>query len=121
MDFKEFDYSDLSSDSNDFDGSNKSTSEEQIIKQYQEDEQVMIRLFVQWCVNHEVDPSGLYASAYPEQPVNAALQKVLKEMNEDEPIELANETILDVLQLFGNFELAFVVSEEIERITKQQK
>jgi len=118
MDFKEFDYTD---DFNDFDGSNKLTSEEQIIKQYQEDEQVMIRLFVQWCVNHQVDPSGLYAKAYPEQPVNAALQKVLKEMNDGEPIDLGDEMILDVLQLFGNFELAFVVSEEIERITKQKK
>lgn len=100
---------------------NELSIEEQVIKKYQQDENVMIQLFVQWCLNHEVDPNELYARAYPEQQKNPSLQKVLKEMNGSEPMEIDNETMLDVLQLFGNFDLAFVLSEEIERIAKLDK
>lgn len=114
MDFKEFDYTD------DFGDSNGLSKEEQVIKKYQEDEQMMIELFVQWCINHELNPNKLYSKAYPDQAENPALQKVLKEMNDGEKIDLGDETLLDVLQLFGNFDLAFVVSEELERITRQQ-
>ena len=35
-------------------------------------------------------------------------------------IEIDNETMLDVLQLFGNYDLAFVLSEEIERLSKKK-
>lgn len=117
MDFKEFDYTE---DFNDFDGTNELSSEEKTIEKYREDEQMMIGLFVQWCINHELDPNKLYAQAYPEQPVNPSLQTVLKEMDDGEKIELAAETLLDVLQLFGNFDLAFVVSEELARIKQEE-
>ena len=100
---------------------NHLSMDEQVIKKYQEDEQVMIQLFVQWCLNYELDPNELYARAYPEQLVNLALQETVKEMDGDEPIDIGNETMLDVLQLFGNDELAFVVTEEIERITKMHR
>jgi hypothetical protein len=93
--------------------------DEQVIQKYQEDEQLMIQLFVQWCVNHELDPNELYARAYPEQQENASLQKVLKDMGDSDPLEIDNETMMDVLQLFGNFDLAFVLSEEIERLSKK--
>jgi ABC-type nitrate/sulfonate/bicarbonate transport system substrate-binding protein len=93
--------------------------DEQVIQKYQEDEQLMIQLFVQWCVNHELDANELYARAYPEQQENASLQKVLKEMNDSDHLEIDNETMMDVLQLFGNFDLAFVLSEEIERLSKK--
>lgn len=115
MDFKEFDYADILDDSSQLSG------EEQVIKKYQEDEQMMIGLFVQWCINHELNPNKLYAKAYPDQPTNPALQKVLKEMDDGEKVELGVETLLDVLQLFGNFDLAFVVSEELQRITNEQE
>ena len=93
--------------------------DEQVIQKYQEDEQLMIQLFVQWCVNHELDPNELYGRAYPEQPKNASLQKVLKELDDADHLEIDNETMLDVLQLFGNYDLAFVLSEEIERLAKK--
>lgn len=93
--------------------------DEQVIQKYQEDEQLMIQLFVQWCVNHELNPNELYARAYPEQPENAALQKEVKEMEDADPLEIDNETMMDVLQLFGNYDLAFVLSEEIERLSKK--
>lgn len=93
--------------------------DEQVIQKYQEDEQLMIQLFVQWCVNYELDANELYARAYPEQQENASLQKILKEMDDSDPLEIDNETMMDVLQLFGNFDLAFVLSEEIERLSKK--
>ncbi|MFD1927199.1 hypothetical protein ACFSFY_03875 [Sporosarcina siberiensis] len=96
------------------------TSEEFIIKKYQEDEQIMIQLFVAWCLNHNLDPQLLYSKAYPEQVVNESLQKTIKEMDDVDPLDIGNETLMDVLQMFGNDELAFVVSDEIEQISKRQ-
>ena len=95
--------------------------DEQVIEKYQQDERVMIQLFVQWCINHDLDPNELYAQAYPEQGENSILQKVLKERDEHEQIDIDNETMLDVLQLFGNYDLAFVLSEEIERLSRIKK
>lgn len=100
---------------------NELSIDEQVIAKYKQDEKVMIQLFVQWCINHEVDPNELYARAYPEQQKNLSLQDVLKEMDGAEEMEIDNETMLDVLQLFGNFDLAFILSEEIDRIAKSQK
>ena len=93
--------------------------DEQVIKKYEQDEQMMIQLFAQWCVNHSLDPQKLYKKAYPDQQKNTALQRVVDEMNDSERIDIDNETMLDVLQLFGNFDLAFIVSDEIARLSKQ--
>ena len=95
--------------------------DEQVIEKYQQDERVMIQLFVQWCINHDLDPNFLYAQAYPEQGENAILQKVLKERDDHDQIDIDNETMLDVLQLFGNYDLAFVLSEEIDRLSRIRK
>ena len=100
---------------------NELSIDEQVIAKFQQDEKVMIQLFVQWCINHEVDPNELYARAYPEQQQNPSLQEALKEMDGAEEMEIDNEAMLDVLQLFGNFDLAFILSEEIARISKLQK
>jgi hypothetical protein len=91
---------------------------EQVIKKYQEDEQIMIRLFIQWCAKHGLDAMDLYVRAYREQIGNAALKKALEEEEVDEFVEIDHETMLEVLQLFGNNDLAFVISEEIERMSK---
>lgn len=99
---------------------NAFTIDEQVIRKYQEDEQLMVRLFVQWCTNHKLNPHELYLKAYPDQQENTVLQKVLKEMDDDEEIDIANETMLDILQLFENFELAFVVTEEIARQAQKE-
>lgn len=89
--------------------------EEQIIKNYQKDESMMILVFAQWCINHDLDPLNLYKKAYPDQPPNPTLLQTLdltvpKEESEDIP----NDTLLGVLSLFGNSDLAFVVNEAIE-------
>lgn len=92
--------------------------DEQVIQKYQEDEQLMIRLFVQWCANHQLDPKKLYKRAYPDQQENEAMQKIMEEDDEGDEIYIDNEMMLDVLQLFGNEDLAFVVAEEMDRLPK---
>lgn len=87
--------------------------EEQIIQKYKDDENLMIRLFVQWCANHKLNPQALYQQAYPEQQANPALKEVMENDDEFEELHIDNETMLDVLQLFGNDDLAFVVADEI--------
>lgn len=94
--------------------------DEQIIQKYQQDEQLMIRLFVQWCSNNELNPHALYSMAYPEQTVNETMKKIIEEAKFEEVIEIDNAMMLDVLQLFGNDDLAFIVINEIERISKKQ-
>lgn len=93
--------------------------EEQVIQKYQEDEQLMIRLFVQWCTNHQLDPHELYKHAYPNQQENVAMKNIIEQANAEDDINIDNETMLDVLQLFGNEDLAFVVADEIERLTQK--
>ncbi|HJF32254.1 MAG TPA: hypothetical protein K8V56_10850 [Sporosarcina psychrophila] len=93
----------------------------QVIQKYQQDERLMIRLFVQWCANNEVNPHDLYRRAYPEQQENETMKKIIEEAKYEEEIEIDNETMLDVLQLFGNDNLAFILTDEIERLSKNQK
>ncbi len=93
--------------------------EEQVIQKYQEDEQLMIRLFVQWCTNHQLDPQALYKRAYPNQQVNVAMQNIIEQADAEDDINIDNETMLDVLQLFGNDDLAFIVADEIERLPQK--
>ncbi|MCM3743711.1 hypothetical protein M3193_06115 [Sporosarcina luteola] len=93
--------------------------DEQVIQKYREDETLMIRLFVQWCANNELDPQLLYKKAYPEQIANPALQEVIEDDDGFDDLHIDNEAMLDVLQLFGNEDLAFIVADEIERLTRK--
>ncbi|ALS22003.1 MULTISPECIES: hypothetical protein [Paenibacillus] len=90
--------------------------EQQIIRNYQRDEQMMILVFAQWCVNHDLDPAALYRRAYPQQDANPSLQQAIAlTVPKEEAGEIADETLLGVLSLFGNDELAMVVTEEIQK------
>jgi hypothetical protein len=92
----------------------KADLEKKIIEQYKADEGMMILIFVQWCVNNDLDPVALYEKAYPEQKGNALLsQMVENSVPKEESEEIADETLLQVLSLFGNEDLAFTVTEEI--------
>jgi hypothetical protein len=94
--------------------------EDQIIRNYERDEQMMILVFAQWCVNHDLDPAELYVRAYPEQAVGDALQQAIGlTVPKEEAGEVPDETLLGVLALFGNEELAYVVTEEISRRRKK--
>lgn len=90
--------------------------EKRIIENYQNDEKVMILVFSQWCVNHGLDQVELYERAYPEQPKNKTLEEVIEEtVSKEESEEIADETLMQILQLFGNDDLAFIIQEEIEK------
>lgn len=93
---------------------------EQIIQKYKEDETLMIRLFVQWCKNHDLEPNALYKKAYPYQLKNEALKNVIETDDGFDEFYIDNETILDILQLFGNEDLAFVVSDEIQLLQRKK-
>ncbi|AFH63920.1 hypothetical protein ACVNS2_24945 [Paenibacillus caseinilyticus] len=95
---------------------NRKATEEEIIRGYQRDEQMMILVFAQWCVNHDLDPHEVYLRAYPAQGENPALQQAVElTVPKEEAGEIPDETVLGVLSLFGNEELAFAVTEEIGR------
>lgn len=90
--------------------------EQKIIEGYKQDEKMMILVFAQWCVNFDLDPEEMYKKAYPNQMNNHALQEALElTVSKKESEDIPNQTVLNVLQLFGNDDLAFIVQEEIEK------
>lgn len=90
-----------------------------VIENYQNDERMMILIYAQWCINNDLDPQRLYEEAYPEQIKNKILVDVLELTVPKKEAELVPDvSILNVLQLFGNDDLAFLVQEEIEKRDK---
>jgi hypothetical protein len=101
---------------------NQKNVEEQIIANYQKDEKMMILVFSQWCINHDLDPEELYTQAYPTQASNQALKDAIDlTVPKEEAGEISDQTLLGVLSLFGNEDLAFVVSEEMQKINKKKR
>ncbi|MBL4966687.1 hypothetical protein M1D69_01275 [Bacillus sp. PK3-037] len=90
-------------------------NEKQLAEAYERDENMMILVFAQWCVNHDLDPLELYAKAYPQQKLNESLKKTVEELivpkNESEHIP--DQTVIAVLEMFGNIDLAQAVHEVI--------
>ncbi|GLX70724.1 hypothetical protein [Paenibacillus glycanilyticus] len=101
---------------------NSKEMEQIIIERYKQDEDTMILVFAQWCVNVGLDAVALYKQAYPEQGTN---ERLVEAMTLTAPKEQAGDiddaTLLQVLSLFGNEELAFVVSEEIDRRPRKNR
>ncbi|MEI3598339.1 MULTISPECIES: hypothetical protein [Oceanobacillus] len=96
---------------------NAKEMEKRVIENYQNDERMMILIFAQWCVNNNLDAQELYNKAYPNQLNNAILDEVVEEtVPKNEADEIPTVTVLQVLQLFGNDDLAFVVQEESEKL-----
>ncbi|MFD2923844.1 hypothetical protein [Halobacillus naozhouensis] len=94
---------------------NRKEMEDQVIQSYQQDEQMMILVFAQWCINHDLDPADLYKEAYPEQADNESLIQALQlTVSKQEAGEIPDETLLGVLSLFGNDDLAFVVTKYMD-------
>ncbi|MGD6831351.1 hypothetical protein ACQCT5_04275 [Sutcliffiella halmapala] len=97
----------------------KKEVEKRIVENYQKEENMMILVFAQWCINHDLDPVALYTKAYPNQGNNPALLQALElTVSKEEAGEISNETLLGVLSLFGNDDLALMVSEEMESLKK---
>lgn len=81
-----------------------------VIEQYESDENMMVQIYVQWCINHDINPVELYSKAYPNQASNQVLLELMGS-TEKNSSHIDTGTVLYVLQLFGNDDLAFVVSE----------
>ena len=98
---------------------NQKELEEKIIENYQDQENMMILVFAQWCINHDLDPEEIYLRAYPNQNNNQALKEGIElTVSKEEAGEISDETLLGVLSLFGNDDLAFIVTEEIQKRKK---
>lgn len=94
----------------------KKDLQDKIIQNYQADEKMMILIFAQWCINNGLDPEELYLRAYPGQKGNPALREALElTVPKEEAGEVPDNTVIGALSLFGNDDLAFIVSEEIGR------
>lgn len=90
--------------------------EERIIESYKRDEEMMILVFAQWCVNNKLDPHALYLQAYPQQEGNQALSNALAlTVSEEEAGFISDDTVLGVLSLYSNDDLAYVVTEAIHQ------
>lgn len=93
-----------------------SEQDQYIIEQYKQDERAMVLIFAQWCVNEGLDPIKLYEQAYPNQARNGILLNALKKtVPKKEAVDISFETVVQALQMFGNDDLAFVVSEVYEK------
>ena len=109
-DFVDYDPS-LAAEENNF-----KTVDERVIENYQKDEQMMILIFAQWCVNNEVDANELYKRAYPEQASNQLLANIFKETLEaGKSDQVDDTTVFSVLEIFGNSDLAFEVQGVIDK------
>ncbi len=90
--------------------------EDKVIESYQNDERMMVLIYAQWCINNDLDPKVLYEQAYPHQLKNTTLIDVLElTVPKKESEHIPDVTVLNVLQLFGNDDLAFIVQEVIEK------
>lgn len=94
----------------------KQEYEKRVIESYQSDERMMILIFAQWCINNTLDPKELYVHAYPEQAKNVALKDALAlTVSKEESEDIPDHSVLNVLEIFGNNDLAFIVTEAIEK------
>lgn len=86
--------------------------EKKIIDSYQQEEAMMILIFAQWCVNNDIDPFSFYQTVYPDQINNPELQRALAlTVSKEEAEPIATDTVSQVLQYFGNEELAYAVTQ----------
>ncbi|MEI3613026.1 hypothetical protein [Pseudogracilibacillus sp. SO30301A] len=99
-----------------------SEKDKNIIEQYQNDEKMMVLIFAQWCVNNDLDAKVLYEKAYPSQLENKLLLEAMAEtVSKEESEEISVAVLQQVLQLFGNDDLAFIIQEEIDKKKKNGK
>ncbi|WP_152396558.1 hypothetical protein [Paenibacillus guangzhouensis] len=98
---------------------NRQEMERQMVEQFERDERMMILVFAQWCINHDLDPVALYTRAYPQQADNVELREALKiAVPKEEAGPIGEHIVLGMLAAYNNDELAAVVTEEIAKLKK---
>ncbi|HLQ71806.1 MAG TPA: hypothetical protein VK142_08380 [Bacillota bacterium] len=91
----------------------RNEKDDYIIQRYRENEEMMILVYAQWCVNNDIDPKALYKQAYPEQHIPALLDDVLDStVPKDESEKITDDTVIQILQVYGNDDLAFAIVEK---------
>lgn len=97
-------------------------TQEKIVQVYRQEEDMMILVYAQWCINNDLDPVELYSRAYPEQQANERLARGLElTVSKEEAGDITDDTLLGVLTMFGNEDLGMVVAEEIEQMKKKKR
>lgn len=97
-------------------------TQEKIVQVYRQEEDMMILVYAQWCINNDLDPVELYSRAYPEQQANERLARGLElTVSKEEAGDITDDTLLGVLTMFGNEDLGMVVAEEIEEMKKKKR
>ncbi len=100
----------------------RDSNEERIVTNYENEEKMMILIFAQWCINQDLDPEQLYGKAYPNQVSNLLLKEALElTVSKAESSYISEQTILDLFSFYGNDDLGFVVSEELEKKKKRKE
>jgi hypothetical protein len=91
-------------------------NERQIIEKYQKEENMMVLLFAQWCINHDLDPLEIYTRAYPDQVENPLLKEAIETtVPKEESENIPFSSLLAVLEMYGNEELCFILTELIDK------
>ena len=92
----------------------KPFTEKQLEEYYRRDENMMILVFAQWCVNHDLDPihlqQGLSRTAFKRRAAKTAEELVVPK---EESERIPDQTVIGVLEMFGNSDLAEAVYEAI--------
>lgn len=97
-------------------------TQEKIVEVYRQEEDMMILVYAQWCINNDLDPAELYTQAYPQQHANERLARGMElTVSKEEAGDITDETLLGVLSMFGNEDLGMVVSEAIEQKKKNKR
>ncbi len=97
-------------------------TQEKIVEVYRQEEDMMILVYAQWCINNDLDPVELYSKAYPEQVANERLARGLElTVPKEEAGDITDDTLLGVLTMFGNEDLGMVVAEAIELRNRKQR
>lgn len=99
---------------------NHSERDQYIIERYQAGEAEMILLFVEWYHNYDLNSLEIYREAYPNQEFPEKLIEMNQELIESkEAVQIEKSLLLEVLQLYGNDNLAYVVTNYADK--KDQK
>ena len=93
-----------------------------IIQKYRENEEMMILIYAQWCVNNHLDPKALYNMAYPKQQIPSLLGDVMAStVPKNESEEITSDLVIQLLQMYGNDDLAFVIQAKAEEMNRKTK
>jgi len=93
-----------------------------IIQKYRENEEMMILIYAQWCVNNYLDPKALYNMAYPKQQIPSLLDDVMAStVPKNESEEITSDLVIQLLQMYGNDDLAFVIQAKAEEMNRKTK